>query len=57
MFQDFAVKTVKETHTFWKALISKNTNAGELNWSEAPIRMLIYAHRTYSVLKTFKYKL
>lgn len=31
-FQDFALKTVKETHEFWKALISKKTNAGELNW-------------------------
>uniref|UniRef100_A0A8C7IL40 inorganic diphosphatase n=1 Tax=Oncorhynchus kisutch TaxID=8019 RepID=A0A8C7IL40_ONCKI len=29
--RDFALKTVKETHEFWKALISKKTNAGELN--------------------------
>lgn len=32
VFQDFAIKVIKDTHTFWKALISKNTNAGELNW-------------------------
>lgn len=30
--QDFAIKTVKSTHQFWKALISKQTSAGELNW-------------------------
>ncbi|XP_058649884.1 inorganic pyrophosphatase 2, mitochondrial isoform X2 [Onychostoma macrolepis] len=30
--RDFAIKTVKDTHSFWKALISKNTDAGELNW-------------------------
>lgn len=30
--QDFAIKTVKDTHEFWKALISKKTDAGELNW-------------------------
>ncbi|TMS21915.1 GTP-binding protein SAR1b [Larimichthys crocea] len=30
--RDFAIKTVKSTHEFWKALISKKTNAGELNW-------------------------
>lgn len=29
--RDFAIKTVKDTHSFWKALISKNTDAGELN--------------------------
>ncbi|XP_052362564.1 inorganic pyrophosphatase-like [Oncorhynchus keta] len=29
--RDFALKTVKETHEFWKALISKKTNNGELN--------------------------
>uniref|UniRef100_A0A3Q3WKL0 inorganic diphosphatase n=1 Tax=Mola mola TaxID=94237 RepID=A0A3Q3WKL0_MOLML len=29
--RDFAVKTVKSTHEFWKALISKKTDAGELN--------------------------
>uniref|UniRef100_A0A8K9XAD1 inorganic diphosphatase n=1 Tax=Oncorhynchus mykiss TaxID=8022 RepID=A0A8K9XAD1_ONCMY len=29
--RDFALKTVKETHEFWKSLISKKTNAGELN--------------------------
>lgn len=31
-FQDFAIQTVKSTHEFWKALISKKTDAGELNW-------------------------
>uniref|UniRef100_A0A8K9XDD3 inorganic diphosphatase n=1 Tax=Oncorhynchus mykiss TaxID=8022 RepID=A0A8K9XDD3_ONCMY len=31
--RDFALKTVKETHEFWKSLISKKTNAGELNCS------------------------
>lgn len=30
--QDFAVKTIKSTHEFWKALVSKATDAGELNW-------------------------
>lgn len=30
--QDFAIETVKTTHEFWKALISKKTDAGELNW-------------------------
>ncbi|XP_008287056.1 inorganic pyrophosphatase 2, mitochondrial [Stegastes partitus] len=29
--RDFAIKTVKSTHEFWKALISKQTNAGGLN--------------------------
>uniref|UniRef100_A0A3P9ATZ3 inorganic diphosphatase n=2 Tax=Haplochromini TaxID=319058 RepID=A0A3P9ATZ3_9CICH len=29
--RDFAIETVKSTHEFWKALISKMTNAGELN--------------------------
>ncbi|XP_073684070.1 inorganic pyrophosphatase 2, mitochondrial [Garra rufa] len=29
--RDFAIKTVKDTHSFWKALISKKTDAGELN--------------------------
>uniref|UniRef100_A0A672PDV5 inorganic diphosphatase n=1 Tax=Sinocyclocheilus grahami TaxID=75366 RepID=A0A672PDV5_SINGR len=28
--RDFAIKTVKDTHSFWKALISKKTDAGEL---------------------------
>lgn len=32
VFQDFAIETVKSTHEFWKALISKKTGAGELNW-------------------------
>ena len=32
VFQDFAIKTVKDTHEFWQALISKRTDAGELNW-------------------------
>lgn len=32
ILQDFAIETVKSTHEFWKALISKMTNAGELNW-------------------------
>lgn len=32
VFQDFAIKTVKSTHEFWKALISKKTSAGEINW-------------------------
>lgn len=31
-FQDFAIATVKSTHEFWKALIMKKTNGGELNW-------------------------
>uniref|UniRef100_A0A671SJB4 inorganic diphosphatase n=1 Tax=Sinocyclocheilus anshuiensis TaxID=1608454 RepID=A0A671SJB4_9TELE len=31
--RDFAIKTVKDTHSFWKALISKKTDAGELNQS------------------------
>ncbi|CAM4712499.1 unnamed protein product [Leuciscus chuanchicus] len=30
--RDFAIKTIKDTHSFWKALISKKTDAGELNW-------------------------
>lgn len=30
--QDFAIKTVKDTHEFWKALVSKKTDTGELNW-------------------------
>ncbi|KAM9837919.1 inorganic pyrophosphatase 2, mitochondrial [Aulostomus maculatus] len=29
--RDFAIETVKSTHEFWKALISKKTDAGELN--------------------------
>ncbi|XP_051529595.1 inorganic pyrophosphatase 2, mitochondrial isoform X2 [Myxocyprinus asiaticus] len=29
--REFAIKTVKDTHSFWKALISKKTNAGEIN--------------------------
>ncbi|XP_067225587.1 inorganic pyrophosphatase 2, mitochondrial [Chanodichthys erythropterus] len=29
--RDFAIKTVKDTHSFWKALISKKTDAGELS--------------------------
>ncbi|XP_036073081.1 inorganic pyrophosphatase 2, mitochondrial [Oryzias melastigma] len=29
--RDFAIKTVKSTHEFWKVLISKQTSAGELN--------------------------
>uniref|UniRef100_A0A3Q3MZ37 inorganic diphosphatase n=1 Tax=Mastacembelus armatus TaxID=205130 RepID=A0A3Q3MZ37_9TELE len=29
--RDFAITTVKSTHEFWKALISKKTSAGELN--------------------------
>ncbi|XP_026131848.1 inorganic pyrophosphatase 2, mitochondrial [Carassius auratus] len=29
--RDFAIKTIKDTHSFWKALISKKTDAGELN--------------------------
>ncbi|KAK1882029.1 Inorganic pyrophosphatase [Dissostichus eleginoides] len=29
--RDFAIKTIKDTHEFWKALISKNSSAGELN--------------------------
>uniref|UniRef100_A0A671XW65 inorganic diphosphatase n=1 Tax=Sparus aurata TaxID=8175 RepID=A0A671XW65_SPAAU len=29
--RDFAIKTIKSTHEFWKALISKKTDAGELN--------------------------
>ncbi|XP_023258545.1 inorganic pyrophosphatase-like, partial [Seriola lalandi dorsalis] len=29
--RDFAIATVKSTHEFWKALISKKTDAGELN--------------------------
>ncbi|GLD62838.1 inorganic pyrophosphatase-like protein [Lates japonicus] len=41
--RDFAIKTVKSTHEFWKALISKRTNAGELNCmntsvSDSPFR-------------------
>lgn len=32
VFQDFAIKTVKSTNEFWKALVSKRTDAGELNW-------------------------
>uniref|UniRef100_A0A8P4KU46 inorganic diphosphatase n=1 Tax=Dicentrarchus labrax TaxID=13489 RepID=A0A8P4KU46_DICLA len=30
--RDFAIETVKSTHEFWKALISKKTSAGDLNW-------------------------
>jgi len=29
--RDFAIKTVKETHEFWKALMSKKTDAGGIN--------------------------
>ncbi|XP_076155048.1 inorganic pyrophosphatase 2, mitochondrial [Alosa pseudoharengus] len=29
--RDFAIKTIKDTHGFWKALISKKTDSGELN--------------------------
>lgn len=29
--KDFAIKTIKATHGFWKALISQQTSAGELN--------------------------
>ncbi|XP_066534428.1 inorganic pyrophosphatase [Hoplias malabaricus] len=29
--KEFAIKTIKSTHEFWKALFSKQTNAGELN--------------------------
>uniref|UniRef100_A0A8C5HZ39 inorganic diphosphatase n=1 Tax=Gouania willdenowi TaxID=441366 RepID=A0A8C5HZ39_GOUWI len=29
--RDFAIKTVKSTHEFWKALVSKATSTGELN--------------------------
>lgn len=29
--RDFAIETIKATHGFWKALISQQTNAGELN--------------------------
>uniref|UniRef100_A0A1A8MW37 inorganic diphosphatase n=1 Tax=Nothobranchius pienaari TaxID=704102 RepID=A0A1A8MW37_9TELE len=29
--RDFAIKTVKSTHEFWKSLMSTKTNAGELN--------------------------
>lgn len=32
VLQDFAIETVKSTHEFWKALISKKTDAGGLNW-------------------------
>ncbi|XP_076016576.1 inorganic pyrophosphatase [Genypterus blacodes] len=29
--KDFAIKTIKSTHKFWKALISQQADAGELN--------------------------
>lgn len=29
--KDFAIETIKTTHGFWKALVSKQTNAGGLN--------------------------
>lgn len=32
LLQDFAIETIKTTHGFWKALISQQTSAGELNW-------------------------
>lgn len=32
LFQDFAIKIIKNTHIFWKDLISQKTDAGELNW-------------------------
>lgn len=32
VFQDFAIEVIKDTHKFWKALISQNSTAGELNW-------------------------
>lgn len=32
LFQDFAIEVIKTTHGFWKALISKQACAGELNW-------------------------
>ncbi|CAB1343964.1 unnamed protein product [Coregonus sp. 'balchen'] len=35
--RDFALKTVKETHEFWKALISKKTNAGDLNCTNTSV--------------------
>ncbi|PWA21501.1 hypothetical protein CCH79_00003102, partial [Gambusia affinis] len=31
--RDFAIQTVKSTHEFWKALISKKSNAGDMNTS------------------------
>lgn len=30
--QDFAIEVIKSTHNFWKALISQQAKAGELNW-------------------------
>ncbi|KAG7261031.1 hypothetical protein CRUP_001374 [Coryphaenoides rupestris] len=41
--RDFAIETVKSTHEFWKALVSKKTNAGELHCmntcvSDSPFR-------------------
>ncbi|TWW81946.1 Inorganic pyrophosphatase [Takifugu flavidus] len=35
--RDFAIKTVKDTHEFWKALVSKKTDAGELNCTNTSI--------------------
>uniref|UniRef100_H3CJ50 inorganic diphosphatase n=1 Tax=Tetraodon nigroviridis TaxID=99883 RepID=H3CJ50_TETNG len=35
--RDFAIKTVKDTHEFWKALMSKTTDAGELNCTNTSI--------------------
>lgn len=57
--QDFAIKTVKDTHEFWKALISKTTDAGELNWwvksrliPQTEYTMSLYK-QTKNVLKLF----
>ncbi|KAI3364802.1 hypothetical protein L3Q82_000995 [Scortum barcoo] len=40
--RDFAIKTVKSTHEFWKALISKKSNAGELNCSNRDLNSLLF---------------
>ncbi|CAL1599680.1 unnamed protein product [Knipowitschia caucasica] len=29
--RDFAIKTIKDTHSFWRAMVTKQSDAGELN--------------------------
>lgn len=46
LFQDFAIEVIKTTHGFWKALISKQACAGELNWYKLHHFDPIYVNRT-----------
>lgn len=36
--RDFAIKTIKSTHNYWKALITKQANGGELNCMNTTIK-------------------